>query len=174
MVLAFCIKNTRASTANCLWFSTFLPFLKYWPDLPTYIRKEAPDCSPLNNNNNNNDNKIKTLNFSHTTLNWIHFQKPKFKKSLNLTNMNSACKAWIVASSIAAVETLKDQGVCRWNFVIRSMQQHAKNNIRSYYQAKKLSAQSSSAISNTIKRSKEDSIRKVMDLSCWGPNTIRF
>ncbi|KAK7848084.1 uncharacterized protein LOC136064480 [Quercus suber] len=88
--------------------------------------------------------------------------------------MNSACKAWIVATSIAAVETLKDQGVCRWNFVIRSMQQHAKNNIRSYYQAKKLSAQSSSAISNTIKRSKEDSIRKVMDLSCWGPNTIRF
>ncbi|KAL0001061.1 hypothetical protein SO802_014842 [Lithocarpus litseifolius] len=88
--------------------------------------------------------------------------------------MNSACKAWIVATSIAAVETLKDQGVCRWNFVIRSMQQHAKNNIRSYYQAKKLSAQSSSAISNTIKRSKEDSMRKVMDLSCWGPNTIRF
>ena len=88
--------------------------------------------------------------------------------------MNSACKAWIVATSIAAVETLKDQGVCRWNFVIRSMQQHAKNNIRSYYQAKKLSAQSSSAISNSIKRSKEDSIRKVMDLSCWGPNTIRF
>nr|XP_023873770.1 uncharacterized protein LOC111986376 [Quercus suber]XP_023888988.1 uncharacterized protein LOC112001058 [Quercus suber] len=97
----------------------------------------------------------------------------KFLKD-SKTNMNSACKAWIVATSIAAVETLKDQGVCRWNFVIRSMQQHAKNNIRSYYQAKKLSAQSSSAISNTIKRSKEDSIRKVMDLSCWGPNTIRF
>ncbi|KAK7848076.1 uncharacterized protein LOC112001059 [Quercus suber] len=88
--------------------------------------------------------------------------------------MNSACKAWIVASSIAAVETLKDQGVCRWNFVMRSVHQHAKNNIRSYYQAKKLSAQSSSAISNTIMRSKEESMRKVLDLSCWGPNTIRF
>ncbi|KAG2685716.1 hypothetical protein I3843_10G129500 [Carya illinoinensis] len=88
--------------------------------------------------------------------------------------MSSACKAWVVAASIAAVETLKDQGVCRWNFIIRSMQQHAKNNIRSYYQAKKLSAQTSSAISHQMKRSKEESVRKVMDLSCWGPSTIRF
>ncbi|XP_062170225.1 uncharacterized protein LOC133875952 [Alnus glutinosa] len=89
--------------------------------------------------------------------------------------MSSASRAWIVAASIAAVETLKDQGVCRWNFVIRSMQQHVKNNIRSYYQANKLSARSSAAISNHIKRrSKEESVRKVMDLSCWGPNTTRF
>ncbi|KAB1217188.1 hypothetical protein CJ030_MR4G021133 [Morella rubra] len=88
--------------------------------------------------------------------------------------MSSACRAWIVAASIAAVETLKDQGVCRWNYVIRSTQQHVKNNLRSYYQTKKLSGPSSSAISNKLRRTKEDSARKVMDLGCWGPSTIRF
>ncbi|KAL5548041.1 hypothetical protein UlMin_003275 [Ulmus minor] len=88
--------------------------------------------------------------------------------------MNAACRAWIVAASIGAVEALKDQGVCRWNHVMRSMQQHAKNNLRSYSQAKKLSSSSSSAVSNKFNRSKEEKMRKVMDLSCWGPNTIRF
>lgn len=85
--------------------------------------------------------------------------------------MNAACRAWIVASSIGAVEALKDQGICRWNGVLRSLQQHAKNNIRSYHQAKKLS---SSISNNKIKRSQEDKIRKVLDLNCWGPDTIRF
>jgi hypothetical protein len=122
---------------------------------PTYIRKTPIGILPH------------TIKFTQKNL-----QKPRFRKIRS--NMSSASRAWIVAASIAAVETLKDQGVCRWNFVIRSMQQHAKNNIRSYYQASKLSAQSSAAISNHIKRSKEESVRKVMDLSCWGPNTIRF
>ncbi|KAJ7948583.1 Wound-responsive family protein [Quillaja saponaria] len=86
----------------------------------------------------------------------------------------AATRAWVVAASIGAVEALKDQlGVCRWNYAMRSLQQHAKNNIRSYSQAKKLSAPSSAAI-NQVKRSKEESMKKVMDLSCWGPNTTRF
>ncbi|KAF3453587.1 hypothetical protein FNV43_RR04027 [Rhamnella rubrinervis] len=88
--------------------------------------------------------------------------------------MTGACRAWIVAASIGAVEALKDQGVCRWNHALRSLQQHAKNNIRSFSQAAKLSSSSSSAISNRIHRSQEEKIRKVMDLSCFGPNTIRF
>ncbi|KAL6202235.1 hypothetical protein ACLB2K_025944 [Fragaria x ananassa] len=86
----------------------------------------------------------------------------------------AACRAWIVATSIGAVEALKDQGVCRWNGVLRSLHQHAKNNIRSYSQAMKHSASSSAAISNHIKRSKEEKLRKVMELNCWGPNTVRF
>ncbi|KAE9621656.1 hypothetical protein Lal_00032914 [Lupinus albus] len=87
----------------------------------------------------------------------------------------ASSKAWIVASSIGAVEALKDQlGVCRWNYVFRSLQQHAKNNIRSYSQIKKLSSASSSVVSNKVKRTKEQSMRKVMELDCWGPSTLRF
>ncbi|CAL5200804.1 unnamed protein product [Lathyrus oleraceus] len=87
----------------------------------------------------------------------------------------AATKAWVVASSIGAVEALKDQlGVCRWNYAFRSLHQHAKNNIRSYTQAKKLSSSSSAAVSNKVKRTKEESMKKVMDLNCWGPTTARF
>ncbi|KAK7272491.1 hypothetical protein RJT34_29114 [Clitoria ternatea] len=89
--------------------------------------------------------------------------------------MSSAARAWIVASSIGAVEALKDQlGMCRWNYALKSLQQHAKNNIRSYSQAKKLSSASSAAVSNKVKRSKEESMRKVIEFNCWGPNTARF
>ncbi|KAG2682039.1 hypothetical protein I3760_11G172200 [Carya illinoinensis] len=87
--------------------------------------------------------------------------------------MSAARRGWIVAASIGAVEALKDQGICRWNQPLRSLQQHAKNNIRSYSQAKKLSSQSSSAISSskvTNHDKSEESLRKVMYLSCWGPN----
>ena len=55
-----------------------LPFLKYWPPY-LYKERTPPYYSHLNNNN-----KIKTLNFSRTTLSWIHYQKPKFKKKLQL------------------------------------------------------------------------------------------
>lgn len=89
--------------------------------------------------------------------------------------MSAATRAWVVASSIGAVEALKDQlGVCRWNYAFRSLHQHAKNNIRSYTQAKKLSSASSVAVSNKVKRTKEESMKKVMDFNCWGPSTARF
>ena len=87
--------------------------------------------------------------------------------------MGSASRsAWVAATSIGAVEALKDQmGVCRWNFVMRSVQNHAKNDIRSFSQAKKLYAQSSVAVSKirdeTLKQS-EESMKKVMYLNCWG------
>ncbi|OMP04610.1 hypothetical protein COLO4_09495 [Corchorus olitorius] len=92
--------------------------------------------------------------------------------------MSSSARAWVAAASIGAVEALKDQGFCRWNYALRSIQQHAKNNIRSYNsQAKKLSVPSSSALSrklgeNEIEKLKksEESLRTVMYLSCWGPN----
>ncbi|MBA0613926.1 hypothetical protein Godav_014281 [Gossypium davidsonii] len=80
--------------------------------------------------------------------------------------------AWVVAASIGAVEALKDQGICRWNYTVRSVVQHAKNHVRSASQAKNLSSQSSAAISKGLNKSKqsEESLRTVMYLSCWGPN----
>ncbi|OMO99149.1 hypothetical protein CCACVL1_03905 [Corchorus capsularis] len=91
--------------------------------------------------------------------------------------MSSTSRAWMVAASIGAVEALKDQGICRWNYILRSAAHHAKNHMRSVSQAKKLSTQSSAAISNGVIQSweekskqSEESLRKVMYLSCWGPN----
>ncbi|KAG5597018.1 hypothetical protein H5410_038250 [Solanum commersonii] len=92
--------------------------------------------------------------------------------------MSSTSRAWVTAVSLGVVEALKDQGVCRWNYTIRAINQHAKNNLRSYSHAKKLSSQSSSSSSlvsanklevKKVKKS-EESLRKVMYLSCWGPN----
>ncbi|KAK9689024.1 hypothetical protein RND81_09G029300 [Saponaria officinalis] len=74
--------------------------------------------------------------------------------------------AWIIMS---AVEGLKDQGFARWNYTIKHVNQHVKNNIRSYCQTKKLSSSSTSIISKKLNKS-EESLRTVMYLSCWGPN----
>ncbi|EEF36611.1 uncharacterized protein LOC8282442 [Ricinus communis] len=91
--------------------------------------------------------------------------------------MSSTSRAWMVAASIGVVEALKDQGLCRWNYAFRSIQQHAKNNIRRSYSQhpKMLSSLSSSAdLSKKLEDEKlkksEESLRTVMYLSCWGPN----
>ncbi|KAJ4831358.1 hypothetical protein Tsubulata_039076 [Turnera subulata] len=100
--------------------------------------------------------------------------------------MNAAAtKAWVVAATIGAVEGLKDQGICRWNYTLRSLHQHAKNNIGSFSQAgiSSNSPQSSlpatvAAISSEMRNAKmakrRDALEKAMDLSCWGPSTTRF
>ncbi|KAK4714291.1 hypothetical protein R3W88_020198 [Solanum pinnatisectum] len=87
--------------------------------------------------------------------------------------MSSTSRAWVTAVSLGVVEALKDQGVCRWNYTIRAINQHAKNNLRSYSHAKKISPQSSlistkSEMKEKAKQS-EESFRKVMYLTCWGP-----
>ncbi|XVE92834.1 hypothetical protein REPUB_Repub01dG0137000 [Reevesia pubescens] len=93
--------------------------------------------------------------------------------------MSSTSRAWVVATSIAAVEALKDQGFCRWNYAMRSLKQHAKNHVRALSQAKKQPSYSSSSSSAMVSRKvvdakmmkqAEESLRKVMYLSCWGPN----
>jgi hypothetical protein len=87
--------------------------------------------------------------------------------------MSLASKAWLVAAAVGGVEALKDQGFCRWNYTLRSLHQHAKNHVGSASQAKKLSSSSSAMISNKVKevraKQSEESLRKVMYLSCWGP-----
>ncbi|XP_028093757.1 uncharacterized protein LOC114293838 isoform X2 [Camellia sinensis] len=82
--------------------------------------------------------------------------------------MSSTSRAWIAAASVGAVEALKDQGICRWNYTIRSIHHHAKTNLRSFSQRNKLS--SSSPAKRAMKQQSEESLRTVMYLSCWGPN----
>ncbi|KAJ9171019.1 hypothetical protein P3X46_019073 [Hevea brasiliensis] len=86
--------------------------------------------------------------------------------------MGSAVKAWMVAASIGAVEALKDQGFCRWNYTIKSLHQQGKNNLRTISQAKKISSSSAAVVSDKVRESRqtEESLRTVMYLSCWGPN----
>ncbi|KAJ4822458.1 hypothetical protein Tsubulata_022799 [Turnera subulata] len=88
--------------------------------------------------------------------------------------MSSTSRAWMVATSIAAVEAMKDQGFCRWNYTIRSLHQYAKTHVRSISQAKKLSSPASAVVSSKGREEKarqsEESLRKVMYLSSWGLN----
>ena len=94
--------------------------------------------------------------------------------------MSSTSRAWAAAASVAVVEALKDQGICRWNHTLKSLQNHVKNNVRSFSQAKQISSLSSSSSSSTLvsnsnrqkekAKQSEESLRKVMYLSCWGPN----
>ncbi|KAJ6291367.1 hypothetical protein OIU76_023437 [Salix suchowensis] len=88
--------------------------------------------------------------------------------------MRSTGEAWMVAFSIAAVEAMKDQGFCRWNYTIRSLHQHAKNKVRSTTKAKKLSSPTSNVVASKVRENQkakqsEESLRTVMYLSCWGP-----
>ncbi|XP_050248172.1 uncharacterized protein LOC126695459 [Quercus robur] len=86
----------------------------------------------------------------------------------------SSTRKVIVAVSVGVVEAMKDQGICRWNFIMRSVQQHAKNHLRSISQTRNLSSSTSAVVSSKLRDDKmkqsEESLRKVMYLSCWGPN----
>ncbi|KAL0661845.1 hypothetical protein Bca4012_098682 [Brassica carinata] len=91
------------------------------------------------------------------------------------TMMSSRSKAWLVAATIGAVEASKDQlGLCRWNYMIRSVNQRIRNNVRSATQANRFSSSSTTVVASgkdgdTAKKA-EESLRTVMYLSCWGPN----
>ncbi|KAL1563663.1 Wound-responsive family protein [Salvia divinorum] len=76
--------------------------------------------------------------------------------------MSCSSRAWAVAASVGAVEALKDQGFCRWNYAFRLLQQQANTNLRSCIQSKKLSPRQ--------QNQSEESIRTVMYLSSWAPN----
>ncbi|GKC82072.1 wound-responsive family protein [Tanacetum coccineum] len=57
--------------------------------------------------------------------------------------MSSKTRSLIVAGTVGLVEALKDQGFARWNYTIRTIHHHAKSNIRSVTQSKKLSKEES-------------------------------
>ncbi|KAK3016804.1 hypothetical protein RJ639_007423 [Escallonia herrerae] len=80
--------------------------------------------------------------------------------------MSSGSRAWIAAASVGLVEALKDQGFCRWNHTIRSIQHHARSNLRSFSQTKKLSSSSSAVVASRLRDEKakraEESLRTVM------------
>ncbi|CAN1161061.1 hypothetical protein LINPERHAP2_LOCUS23706 [Linum perenne] len=97
--------------------------------------------------------------------------------------MSSTSRAWMSAATVGAVEALKDQGFCRWNYAIRSIQQHSKNKIRSpsrsvrsIQQHYKNKIRSSSRSVRKLYRGDrgnraEESLKTVMYLSSWGPYT---
>ncbi|RWR84423.1 hypothetical protein CKAN_01323500 [Cinnamomum micranthum f. kanehirae] len=76
--------------------------------------------------------------------------------------MSSTSRAWIVAASVGAVEALKDQGVCRWNYVLRSLHQQAKKNMGSSLQAMRISTPLGSLSSSSSSKQSEESLRKVL------------
>ncbi|KAL8201515.1 hypothetical protein R6Q57_012854 [Mikania cordata] len=84
--------------------------------------------------------------------------------------MSSTSRAWMVAGTVALVEALKDQGFARWNYTIRAIHHHAKSDLRSLTQIKKLSSPAAVASTGDKAKQSEESLRKVMYLSCWGPN----
>ncbi|MED6154929.1 hypothetical protein PIB30_001071 [Stylosanthes scabra] len=99
----------------------------------------------------------------------------------------------VASTTVGVMEVLKDQGYCRWNTTMKSVAQGAKNHVNNSAQQihsnnkKMLSQQSSSAataIGNNNKlssdhhideiehmRKAEESLRTVMYLSTWGPNS---
>ncbi|CAN4104132.1 unnamed protein product [Withania somnifera] len=98
--------------------------------------------------------------------------------------MNAAAakgSAWIVAASIGAVEALKDHGFARWNYTLRSLNHYAKtsltsscNNSTSVRRFSTAPAGSPAVVSGEKWRKTEKTLNKVIDLSCWGPSTVRF
>ncbi|CAN6453336.1 unnamed protein product [Victoria cruziana] len=91
--------------------------------------------------------------------------------------MSSMNKAVIAAGVTAAAQGFKDQGI-RFNSVMRVLHQNVRRNYASSTQMKRVSSStidsspSSSLLQRDEIRSKEaeESLRKVMYLSCWGPN----
>ncbi|KAJ0666876.1 hypothetical protein HanPI659440_Chr17g0671571 [Helianthus annuus] len=94
-------------------------------------------------------------------------------KYIIIYSMSSTSRAWMVAGTVGLVEALKDQGFARWNYTIRTIHHHAKSNLRSVTHTKHLSspaAMASTGWKEEKAKQSEESLRKVMYLSCWGPN----
>ncbi|KAL9322506.1 hypothetical protein ACSQ67_010559 [Phaseolus vulgaris] len=116
----------------------------------------------------------------HTQIHYYHLQVLKNTERITLTTstaleMGSSKRAsWTVVVGVGVVEALKDQGLCRWNSGFKSAQQSVKSHVRSLSQAKKLSSSSSAVVSSKMQGEKvkqsEESLRRVMYLSCWGPS----
>ena len=92
-------------------------------------------------------------------------------------SISNMCRGVMVVATttVGVVEALKDQGYCRLNNTMRSVAQGAKNHVRSAPKATKLSPPASTAISKKLRdedmKKAEESLRTIMYLSTWGPNT---
>ena len=93
----------------------------------------------------------------------------KIRESSSIQMASKGRVSFVVAASISAVEALKDQaGLCRWNYSLRSIQSRVKQNMGTLSQVRKVS--SGVGLEEKAKKS-EESLRTVMYLSCWGPNS---
>ncbi|KAK4777394.1 hypothetical protein SAY87_017581 [Trapa incisa] len=131
------------------------------------LRGRGPNLTP--NNDHRRQQKISLISIP------IPIHQFRGRKRVQMSSSSRAC---VVAASVAVVEALKDQGICRWNYPIRCAVQSALNRARPISQAKNFSPQPSSSMTEgsskireeeMVKQS-EESLRKVMYLSCWGPN----
>ncbi|KAL2943990.1 Coenzyme PQQ synthesis protein B [Bienertia sinuspersici] len=93
----------------------------------------------------------------------------------------NAARSYIVAASIATVEALKDQGFARWNYPLRNLHYRLKSSLRSPFSQSSKAVSSSSAasdmgseITNRALNKTERNLKKVMEIDCFGPSTIRF
>ncbi|KAL0908942.1 hypothetical protein M5K25_023457 [Dendrobium thyrsiflorum] len=98
--------------------------------------------------------------------------------------MASVSKAsLVVATSMSAVEALKDQlGLCRWNYTISNLSRHAINPIaRPSSQLRHVSSSAAAVAVEQIdskipvaeemtRRRRAEKAEKVRNLVCWGPN----
>ncbi|KAJ9671761.1 hypothetical protein PVL29_025462 [Vitis rotundifolia] len=100
-------------------------------------------------------------------------REEKMKKAEESLRKLMYLSSWIAAASVGAVEALKDEGLCRWNHALGLLQQHGRTNVGSFSQAKRLVSSPPLVLSNKMREEKmkkaEESLRKVMYLSCWGP-----
>ncbi|CAM0909501.1 unnamed protein product [Alopecurus aequalis] len=99
-------------------------------------------------------------------------------------SLSKKASSLVVATSMAAVEALKDQaGLCRWDYAIRSLYQRAAVTGRraapaslSSQSANNSATCSSSAACAGVarparpRRSEEEKLHKAYHIVCWGPN----
>ncbi|WOK91904.1 hypothetical protein Cni_G00595 [Canna indica] len=83
----------------------------------------------------------------------------------------SSKSSWLIAASFGAVVALKDQGgACRWNSGFRSLHHYAKANMGAFAQALRRHPLIADGRDAERVKESEESLRKVMYLSCWGPS----
>ena len=76
----------------------------------------------------------------------------------------------MMAAGVGLVAAFKDQGICRWNMhTMRSLHRHVKSGLGSVAEARIVPA-AASRRGKMDEPATEESLRRVMYLSCWGPN----
>lgn len=93
-------------------------------------------------------------------------------------NMSWKSKAWAFAGTVAALEKMRTDKLCESNSSLESLHHHhqAIKNMRPAVSTQVESSSSSKTISKKRRIGKQDkidqseeSLRKIMLLSCWGP-----